>query len=245
MLQKGLIRPSKSPWSCAAFYVNNSAEIERGAPRLVINYKPLNKALRWIRYPIPNKQDLIKRLYSASIFSKFDMKSGFWQIQIDEKDRYKIAFTVPFGHYEWNVVPFGLKNAISEFQNVMNDIFNQTNYTIVYIDDVLVFSHSIKSHFMHLRKFLDIVKENGLVVSEKKMKLFQTRVKFLGHDIYKNMIKPINRTIEFADKFPDEIIDKNQLQRFLGRLNYVADFFQDLRKLCEPLYRCLRKNATP
>ena len=108
---KGLIRDSKSPWSCSAFYVMNSAEIERGAPRLVINYKPLNKVLQWIRYPIPNKRDLLKRLHSAQIFSKFDMKLGFWQIQINEKDRYKTGFNVPFGHYEWNVIPFGLKNA--------------------------------------------------------------------------------------------------------------------------------------
>jgi len=76
LLQKGLIRPSKSSWSCAAFYVNNQAEKERGVPRLVINYKPLNKVLEWIRYPIPNKSDLMQRISNAKIFSKFDMKSG-------------------------------------------------------------------------------------------------------------------------------------------------------------------------
>lgn len=63
LLDKKLIRPSKSHWSCSAFYVMNSAEIERGAPRLVINYKPLNKVLEWIRYPIPNKRDLLKKLH--------------------------------------------------------------------------------------------------------------------------------------------------------------------------------------
>ena len=78
LLNKGLIRKSKSPWSCAAFYVNKQAKLERGVPRLVINYKPLNKALQWIRYPIPNKKDLLDRLHEATIFSKFDMKSGFW-----------------------------------------------------------------------------------------------------------------------------------------------------------------------
>ena len=83
--------------------------MEGGVPRLVMNYKPLNKALQWIRYHIPNKKDLLDRLHEATIFSKFDMKSGFWQIQIDEKDRYKTAFTVYFGHYEWNVMPFDFK----------------------------------------------------------------------------------------------------------------------------------------
>ena len=85
LLEKNLIRKSHSPWSCADFYVQKNAELERGTPRLVINYKPLNQALKWIRYPLPNKKDLIQRLVDATIFSKFDLKSGFWQIQIDEK----------------------------------------------------------------------------------------------------------------------------------------------------------------
>ena len=74
--------------------------MERGIPRLVINYKPLNKALQWIIYPIRNKKDLLDRIHEATIFSKFDMKSGFRQMQINEKDRYKTAFIVPFSHYE-------------------------------------------------------------------------------------------------------------------------------------------------
>ncbi|KAL5810565.1 hypothetical protein ACOSQ4_027133 [Xanthoceras sorbifolium] len=115
LMRKGLIRKSQSLWSCLAFYVENAAELERGVPRLIINYKPLNEALQWIRYPIPNKRDLLNRLYEACIFSKFDMKSGYWQIQIAEADKYKTTFTVPFRHYEWNVMPFGLKNAPLEF----------------------------------------------------------------------------------------------------------------------------------
>ena len=76
LLDKKLIRHSFSPWSCAAFYVHKASELERGTPRLAINYKPLNKVLQWIRYPIFNKKDLINRLYNATIFSKFYMKYG-------------------------------------------------------------------------------------------------------------------------------------------------------------------------
>lgn len=77
-----------------------------------------------MRYPLPNKRDLLNRLFEANVFSKFDLKSGYRQIQISDEDKYKTAFTVPFGHYEWNVMPFRLKNALSEFQKIMNDIFN-------------------------------------------------------------------------------------------------------------------------
>ena len=171
------------------------------------------------------------------------MKSGFWQIQIDEKDRYKIAFIVPFGHYEWNVMSFSLKNAPSEFQNIMNDIFAPfPDFSIVYIDDVLIFSKSIDDHWKHLDIFVKVIKHNGLVVLATKINLFQDKIRFLGHNIYKGTLSPIDKAIEFADKFPDEIKYKNQLQRFLGSLNYVSDYFQGLRKICRTLYKRLEIN---
>ncbi|RDX87438.1 hypothetical protein CR513_31087, partial [Mucuna pruriens] len=131
-----------------------ASEIERGAPRLVINYKPLNKALEWIRYSLPNKSDLIKRIQDSTIFSKFEIKSGYYQIGVKEQDRYKTTFVVPFGHYEWN----------------------------------------------HLEKFINIIKENSLVVLEKKIKIFQTKIRLLGFEIYQGTIKPIRRSIEFSKK---------------------------------------------
>jgi len=126
------------------------------------------------------------------------MKSGFWQIQIHEKDKYKTAFVTPFGQYEWNVMPFGLKNAQSEFQNIMNDILSPLSmYSIVYIDDVLIFSKFIEEYWKHLNSFLEIIKINGFVVSATKIKLFQTNIRFLGYiNIYiycfKNMYLPVN-----------------------------------------------------
>ncbi|KAL4568059.1 hypothetical protein LXL04_023660 [Taraxacum kok-saghyz] len=118
---------------------------------LLINYKPLNKVLKWIRYPIPYKKDLLDRLHDAIIFSKFDLKSGYWQIQVTESDRYKTAFNGPFAQYEWNVMPIGVKNAPSEFQNIMNDIFYPySNSIIVYIDHILVFYKILNNIFIIL-----------------------------------------------------------------------------------------------
>ena len=188
-LDKKLIRKSKFPWSCSTFYVQKQVELERGTPRLVINYKPLNDALRWIIYLIPNKKDLIHRLVKTKGFSKFDMKLGFWKILIVEKDRYKTTFMVLFGHYEWNVMPFGLKNAPSEFQNIMNEIFNQfSNFIVVYINDVLVYSTSVEEHQKHLNKFVQTVKNNGLSLFATKINIFQTKIRFLGHHIYQGTI---------------------------------------------------------
>ena len=137
------------------------------------------------------------------------MKLGFWQIQIKEENRYKTTFTIPFGHYEWNMMPFRLKNTLSKFQNMMNYILNPYSYfLIVYIDDILVFSNSIEQHYKHLYTFFNVIKNNSFVVSQRKMKLFQTKVRFLGYDIYQVIITPISRSIEFVNKFPNKIKDK-------------------------------------
>lgn len=242
---KNLIRESSSPWSCTAFYVNNAAEQERGVPRLVINFKPLNKVLQSIRFPIPNIQDILHRIYNARIFSKFDLKSGFCQIQIKEEDKYKTGFVVSSGHYEWNVMPFGLKNAPSEFQTIMTEIFNPySQFMLVYIDDILIYSESITQHWKHLETFKKAVIKNGLVLSQRKMKLFQTEITFVGFKLKNNTVEPVNRVIEFGNKFPDEIKDVKQLQGFLGCLNYISKFYKNLADDRKILQQRLKKNPS-
>ena len=96
--------------------------------RLVINYKPLNKALKWIRYPIPNKKEILQKLHSAFIFSKFDMKSRFWQIQIHPKDQYKIAFTVLFGQCIFKIL-----HCIHWWYSYLFEFYRTTFYTFTNI----------------------------------------------------------------------------------------------------------------
>jgi hypothetical protein len=93
-----------------------------------------------------------------------------------------------------------------------------------------------------LNSFLDTIKHSGLVVFAKKIKLFQTNIRFLGFDISEGQICPIDRAIQLVDKFLDAIIDKTQLQQFLGSLNYIDDFYKDLRKHCKPLFDRLHNN---
>ena len=96
-----------------------------------------------------------------------------------------------------------------------------------------------------METFRNIIQIIGLVVSPTKLKLFQERIRLLGHNIYQDKITPIDRAIQFVDKFPDEIKDKNQLQRFLGSLNYVSEYYQNLRKICYPLFERLQNNLSP
>jgi len=120
---------------------------------------------------------------------------------------------------------------------------NYTNFILSYIDDILIFSNTLDEHFKHLNIFKYLVVKNGLVISAPKIKLFQHEIRFLGHNIVNETIITINRSIEFASKFSDEITDTKQLQRFLGALNYVADYYKDLAKDTKILYDRLRKKC--
>ena len=125
----------------------------------------------------------------------------------------------------------------------MNEIFNSyTSFCIVYIDDVLIFSQSIDQHWKHLNTFLHVVRQNGLAIFAKKIKLFQASIQFLGFKIYQGTLTPINRVISFVEKFSDELRDKKQLQRFLGCLNYVSDFYKNLAVDRKLLTDRLKKN---
>ena len=244
LLEKGMISPSHSSWGCFAFYVNKHSEIVRGVPRLVVNFKPLNNSLAYDSYPIPKGAVILSQLSQAYIFSKFDCKSGFYQISIHPEDRHKTGFTVPMGHFEWNVMPFGLKNAPSAFQRCMDENFKgMDKFLKVYIDDILIFSATIGDHLQHVKSFLKRCRSRGVVLSSKKMVLFQREITFLGHKISHGNISIMDHSLEFVDKFPDQLKDKVQLQRFLGCLNYVSGFYEKCAIDRKILNQLLKKDA--
>ena len=218
LLDKGLIEPSKSPWACRAFVVNKHSEIKRGKPKLVVNFKPLNKVLEPVRYPLPDKSSLLQRIAGCTIFSKFDLKSGFYQIGIEAKDRFKTAFVVPHGQYQWKVLPFGINNAPSEFQKRMEDIFREKKWALVYIDDILICSKNLQEHLKHLQEFYSLVFKHGLVLSKSKMEIGKKDIEFLGYKISKGQVILQEHVLKVFSHLPNQILEKVQLQRFLGSL---------------------------
>ena len=151
--------------------VNKHSEIKIGKPRLVVNYKPLNVILQKVRYPLPNKASLLQRIAGCTIFSKFDLKSCFYQIGIEAKDHYKMTFVVPHGQYQWKVFPFGINNAPLDFQKRMEEIFRDKKWALVFMDDVLICSKNLQDHLKHLHLFNDLVYKHGLVLSQSKMEI--------------------------------------------------------------------------
>ena len=127
--------------------LKKKSELVRGKKRLVIDYQPINSFFKDDKFPLPKFQTLFVHLQGARIFSKFDLKAGFWQLGITPVDRPKIALCIPDAHYQWTVMPFGLKVAPSLFQKAMTKIFNPIlHHALVYIDDILLFSPDHESH---------------------------------------------------------------------------------------------------
>ena len=152
MIEKGLIRPSHSPWGAPVLFVKK----KDGSLRLCIDYREINKATIKNKYPLPRIDDLFDQLAGSAVFSKIDLRSGYHQLKIREEDVPKTAFCTRYGHHEFLVMPFGLTNAPAAFMDLMNRVFEDylDKFVIVFIDDILIYSRSREEHAQHLRSVL-------------------------------------------------------------------------------------------
>ena len=230
-----LIRPSKSPHSSPPLMDRNRNEINRNKARMVVNYKQLNDNTIFDGYFLFHKENLIHKTRGKKLHSKFDCKSGFYQIKMDEESKPLIAFSTPQDHYEWNVLPFGLKNAPQIFQRKMDDIFKEYDFIHVYVDDMLISSENEIQHLEHLNIFIDLCTIHGIGLSKKKSIVGESKIEFLGLIIDYEGIELQDHILEKIRDLPKKLTDRKQLQRFLGILNYAKGFIKNLADIRKPL----------
>jgi hypothetical protein len=123
-------------------------EKKDSSKRLVVDYHSLNKVTIKNKYPLPNINDLFDQLKGAKVFSKIDLRLGYFQLMIQEQDIPKIAFTTRYGLYEYTVMSFGLTNAPAYFMTTMSKVFMEylDKFVVVFIDDILIYSKDDKEH---------------------------------------------------------------------------------------------------
>ncbi|KAI3776021.1 hypothetical protein L1987_45781 [Smallanthus sonchifolius] len=224
LTEKGFIRPSISTWGAPVLFVKK----KDGSMRMCIDYRELNKRTVKNKYPLPRIDDLFDQLQGASWFSKIDLRSGYHQLKVREKDVPKTAFRTRYGHYEFLVMSFGLTNAPAAFMDLMNRVCRPMldRSVIVFIDDILVYSKSKGDHHCHLREVLEVLKQEKLYAKFSKCAFWLREVQFLGHVINPNGIMVDPAKIETVKewnipKTPTEILS------FLGLAGYYRRFIQD------------------
>ncbi|GJR31820.1 putative reverse transcriptase domain-containing protein [Tanacetum coccineum] len=214
---KGFIRPSSSPCGAPVLFVKK----KDGSFRMCIDYRELNRLTVKNRYPLQRIDDLFDQLQGSSVYSKIDLRSGYHQLRVRDKDIPKTAFRTRYGHYEFQVMPFGLTNAPTMFMDLMNRVCRPylDKFVIVFIDDILIYSKTKEEHDAHLRLILELLKKEELYAKFSKCDFWLSKVQFLGHVIDSEGIHVDPAKIESikdweSPKTPTEI------RQFLGLAGY-------------------------
>nr|GEV99924.1 retrotransposon protein, putative, Ty3-gypsy subclass [Tanacetum cinerariifolium] len=166
LFEKGFIRPSSSSWGASVLF----GKKKDGSLRMYIDYRELNKLTVKNRYPLPQIDDLFDQLQGSSVYSKIDLRSGYHQLRVREQDVPKKAFRTRYGHYEFQVMPFGLINAPAVFMDLMNRVCKPylDKFVIVFIDDIPIYSKNEKEHKEHLKAILELLKKEKLYAKFSK-----------------------------------------------------------------------------
>ncbi|KAL5505305.1 hypothetical protein EMCRGX_G006717 [Ephydatia muelleri] len=241
MLEKDVIQPSHSPWSSPIILVRK----KDGSMRFCVDYRKVNSVTKKDAYPLPRVDDTLDTLGGTKFFSTLDLASGYWQVEVEEADRQKTAFTTPEGLFEFKVMPFGLCNAPATFQRLMDRVLNDLKWTdcLVYFDDIVVVGRTFSEHLHCLGNVLTRLRQAGLKLQPKKCNFCQQKVRFLGHVVSASGISTDPDKTEVVSNWPTPT-DKREIQQFLGLVNYYRRFIKNFASLAKPLQRLTEKNVT-
>lgn len=211
---------------------------------MCVDYRGLNKITVADKYPIPNIDELLDELYGARVFSKPDLRSGYYQIRVTAQDVAKTAFRTHSGHYEFKVMPFGLTNAPSTFQAVMNDLFRPflRRFILVFFDDILIYSHTMEQHRSHLEQALKLLYDNQFFAKMSKFCFGQSQVVFLGHVVNSEGVKVEEEKFSAVQSWPTPSTVK-EVRGFLGLTGYYRRFVQNYRFIAQPLTMLTKKDG--
>jgi hypothetical protein len=240
LLEKGLIRPSVSPWGAPVLF----APKKDGGLRMCLDYRALNKLTVKNKCPIPRIDEIFDRLQGAEYFTSLDLRSGYYQIRVRDQDIPKTCIRTRYGSFEFLVMPFGLTNAPSTFQAVMNDVFREylDDFVMVYIDDILIYSRTAEEHFRHVRLILERLREHTLYGKLSKCEFNRPSLPFLGHVVGRNGVSMQDSKVQALVKWAP-LRNVTEVQSFLGLANYYRRFIKDFSRLAAPLSELTKKKV--
>ena len=238
MVRQGVVSPSSSPYNSPLILVPKKS----GQLRPCVDFRKLNGITVPDRYPMPVLSEVLSNLGGKKVFSTLDLLSGFWQIELEEESKPLTAFSTPNGHFQFNCMPFGLRNSPITFVRLMNLVFQdmKPGSILTYLDDVIIFSESPGEHLKDLKTVLVKLEEVGLKVKLTKCQFLRKKLSFLGHVVSGDGISVQDDKIEKIKSYPAPKSEKS-LRRFLGLCGYYRPFIFQYATICKPLTLLLQK----
>ena len=231
-LKSSFIHPTNSPYGALILFVKK----KNGQLQLCVDFRGLNRITKKDCYPLPLIADLLDTPQKACVYTKIDLWHTYHLVCIAEGDKPKTAFRTHYGSYEWCVMPFGLTNAPAAFQHFMNDIFADLLdvCTVIYLDDILIYSDSMSNHIVHVWEALQCLQDNGLYASTKKCEFHSTSMEYLGFILSPDSLMMDPAKIQVIQDWP-EPRKVQDIQSFLGFTNFYRWFIYDYSNIIIPL----------
>lgn len=240
LLREGVVRKSTSHYASPAFLIPKSS----GEYRMVVDYRLLNKKVRFDAFPMPSVEQAFANFPGAKVFSILDLNSAYYQLPLSARSRKATAFSTPFGLFEFTKLPMGISVGCQILSRVVDSLFGDLKHQYVYnfMDDLLVYSCTVEDHLVHLEEVFRRLEKAGFTLNRDKMQLMKPKIKFLGHSLSEAGVEVLPERIEALREFPPPN-NLKAVRRFLGMIGFYGNFVKDFSRLAEPLHALKRKNA--
>ena len=223
-------------------WVNSLVIVQKpnGNLRICLDPKDLNKAIKRPHYPMPTLEDALSKTTNAKYFSKLDARSGYWQLKLSEESSLLTTFNTPFGRYRFHRLPFGLVSSQDEFQRKMDEVFEGIPGVTVLVDDILITGSTREEHDENLKAALQRATERNLKFNPDKMTIAATEVKYFGHIMSAEGLKPDPTKIKAVKEMATPT-NKKELQTLLGMVTYLSKFAPQLSEITQPMRELLKE----
>ena len=242
LLQLGRIEPSTSEWRAPVVLVKKAD----GTWRLCCDYRKLNSVTWPQSFPLPLLEDVWDAIgeKKAQVLSCLDLRTGFWQLEMASGAKHSQNIVCYPNRRQWRVMPYGLTNSPITFMRTMHKTLHGLLFKccIVYVDDIIVYSANMAEHLVHLKQVFERLHHAGLKLNPSKCTFAASQVKYLGHILSAEGIRPNPEKTSIVDTFPVPK-DVQQVRSFLGLTNYYKRFIQGYSVLAAPMFKLLRKDT--
>jgi hypothetical protein len=240
MLDQGIIRCSSSAFSSPVLLVKK-ADVSW---RFCIDYRTLNAITIKDAFPIPVVDELLDELHGARFFTKLDLRSGYHQVHMKQEDIDKTAFRTHDAFFKFLVMPFGLCNAPTTFQSLMNDVLHAylCRFVLVFFDDILIYNASWADHLRHLRVVLAVLRQHRLFVKRSKCSFDVDTVTYSGHTISRAGVAMDPAKVQAIHDWPQPRLAR-AVRGFLGLAGYYMKFIHNYSTIAAPLTALLKKEG--